>query len=217
MLIDVTVNGRSLMTERDMTYVFDRNGRRGQAVFPMSDEADSRVLVRLDDGGEMLLDRTLLERQQDGTYRLNADYNELVTRAATAEQIVIPVVEEDVAVSKRVVERGRLRIQKTVNERDVLVDQPLIHERVEVERIPVNQLVETPPAIRQEGDTMIVPVLEEVVVVETRLMLKEEVHITRRRTEVHEPLQVRLRREEVSIDRMDGVDDAQGDTYQPLP
>lgn len=36
------------------------------------------------------------------------------------------------------------------------------------------------PEIRTEGDVTIVPVLEEVLVVEKRLVLKEELHIRRR-------------------------------------
>lgn len=215
LLNNVIVNGRSQMTERDVIQVFDREGHSGQAIFSSADDGSGRVLVRLEDGGKLLLDPTLLERQADGSYRLDMAFDALVARAGSADEQVIPIVEEDVAVEKRVVERGRVRIQKSVTERDVLVDPPLIHEHVEVERIPVNKIVETAPAIRQEGDTMIVPVLEEVVVAEIRLMLKEEVHITRKRSEVREPQQVRLRREHVSIDRIDEGADAHGDTSQP--
>ena len=56
--------------------------------------------------------------------------------------------------------------------------------------------------MRQEGDTLIVPVLEEVLVVEKRLLLKEEVRITRTRTEVHSPQAVTLRSEEAVIEEI---------------
>jgi stress response protein YsnF len=46
-------------------------------------------------------------------------------------------------------------------------------------------------------------VLEEVLVVETRLLVTEEVRITRRRTETHMPERVTLRREDVTIERVD--------------
>jgi hypothetical protein len=62
----------------------------------------------------------------------------------------------------------------------VLVEEPSIQEEVQIERVPGNQLVDEPVAVRCEGDTMIIPVIEEVVVVETRLQLKEEVRVTKR-------------------------------------
>src|SRR5699024_714491 len=153
-----------LMTDRVETQVVDRNGRAGQAFLPAVEEPNGRVLVRLDDGAGLLIDRTALESLPDGSYRTSLSFDELVSVAgsADAEQVVIPVIEEEVQVEKREVERGRVRISKTVSERDVLVDQPLFQERVDVVRVPVNQMVETPPEVRYEDDTMIVPVLEEV-------------------------------------------------------
>jgi stress response protein YsnF len=47
-------------------------------------------------------------------------------------------------------------------------------------------------------------VLEEVLVVEKRLLLKEEVRITKRRIETHMPQRVILRREEVAVERING-------------
>ena len=80
------------------------------------------------------------------------------------------------------------------------MDEPLLRESVQVERVPINRLVAEAPASRQEGDTLVVPILEEVLVVEKRLMLMEEVRITRTRTEVHEPQTVTLRSEEAVIE-----------------
>ncbi len=62
----------------------------------------------------------------------------------------------------------------------MLVEEPSIQEEVQIERVPGNQLVDEPVAVRCEGDTMIIPVIEEVIVVETRLQLKEEVRVTKR-------------------------------------
>jgi stress response protein YsnF len=50
---------------------------------------------------------------------------------------------------------------------------------VQVERVPIGRAVAAVPAVREEGDTTILPVVEEVIVVERRLILKEEVHIRR--------------------------------------
>lgn len=201
------------MTDRVETQVIDRDGRSGQALLPAVDEPNGRVLVRLEDGTGLLIDRAALESQSDGGFRTSLSFEELAATASRAESdaVVIPVIEEEVTVEKREVERGRVRISKTVSERDVLVDQPLLHEHVDVVRVPVNQMVDAPPEVRHEGDTMIVPVLEEVVVVEIRLMVREEIRITRRREEVHEPQEVTLRREEVTVDRISDDGETLGD------
>ncbi len=79
-----------------------------------------------------------------------------------------------------------------------------MREEVAIERVPIQRLLEgPPPAIRYEGDTMIIPLLEEVMVVEKRMMIKEELHIRRQQTTVHEPQRVTLRSEEVTIERVD--------------
>jgi stress response protein YsnF len=58
------------------------------------------------------------------------------------------------------------------------------------------------PAIREEGETIVVPVVEEVLVVERRLVLKEEVRIRRvRSTERHQE-RVTLRRQEAAVNRL---------------
>jgi stress response protein YsnF len=60
--------------------------------------------------------------------------------------------------------------------------------------------------VREEDGVLIVPVLEERLVVTTELILKEEIRITKKdRTEiVREP--VRLRSERVEIERLEGRD-----------
>jgi stress response protein YsnF len=89
------------------------------------------------------------------------------------------------------------------------VDQPLHSEEVEVERVAINRFVEAPPPVRQEGDTTIIPLLEEVLIVEKRLLLREEVHIKKLSKEVHEPQEVLLREERVEIVRK--ADSGQGE------
>jgi uncharacterized protein (TIGR02271 family) len=115
---------------------------------------------------------------------------------------VIPVMQEQVTVGKRQVETGKVRISKKVTEDKTSVSLPLMREQYDVERVPVNQVVDTPPpAMRQEGDTAIIPVLREVMVVQKRYEIVEEIRITKRRTETTDTQQVTLRKEEVSIER----------------
>ncbi|QYF96159.1 YsnF/AvaK domain-containing protein [Massilia sp. PAMC28688] len=118
----------------------------------------------------------------------------------------MPVMREDVQVGTRQVDTGRgVRIHKTVSEQPHHIDQTLLREAVNVRRIPVDKIVSLTeaPVARQEGDTLIVPILEEILVVEKRLRIKEEIHITR--TAQQEPYAetVMLRSEHVSVERFD--------------
>jgi uncharacterized protein (TIGR02271 family) len=114
----------------------------------------------------------------------------------------IPVIEEQVRVSKRMVETGKVHISKKVTEQQTSVSLPLIQEQFDVERVPVNQVVDTrPAAMRYEGDTTIIPVLREVMVVQKHYEIIEEIRITKRKTETTDTQQVSLRKEEVQVER----------------
>jgi uncharacterized protein (TIGR02271 family) len=117
------------------------------------------------------------------------------------EVAAIPLVEERVLVDKRQIEAGRTRIRVSVAEREEQVPVELTHDEVEIERVPKNVALASLPSVRLEGTTTIIPVVEEVVVVEKRLVLVEEIHVRRRsRTDRHE-VPVTLRAEQVDIDR----------------
>jgi len=115
---------------------------------------------------------------------------------------VIPVIEEQVQVGKRKVETGVTRITKKVQEREEVIDQPLLQEEVHVDRVPVNRFVDESVPVRQEKGKTIVPVFEEVLIVEKRLLLKEELHITKRAREVHKPQQAVVKSEEVVVENV---------------
>jgi uncharacterized protein (TIGR02271 family) len=145
-------------------------------------------------------DERHLTEQSDALRRATGD----------TDTAVIPVVAEELQVRRRAVETGRVRLRKLVREEQEVVDQPTLHEEVTVERVPINQFVEHAPAPRQEGDTVVFPVLEEVLVVQRRLMLKEEVRVTKRVTETREPEAVTLRSEEVKIERIQDRSEGMG-------
>ena len=128
---------------------------------------------------------------------------------------VIPVLEERLEVGKRVVDTGGYRIVKRVEERDVVVDEALRLEGVDIERRPVGQLLVDGhvPTVRQEGATTIYPVLEEILVTQKRLLLKEELRITRTEGSRRDPQTVTLRSEEITIERLD---DGQARSSDPL-
>jgi uncharacterized protein (TIGR02271 family) len=122
--------------------------------------------------------------------------------ANTDRETVIPVYEEELSVAKRVVETARVQVSRVTHSHQHMVDELLKQEKVEVERVPVNQTIEAMPSIRQEGDVTIIPVVEEVLKVERCLVLKEEVRIRRiQQTERYQE-QITLRRQEALVSRI---------------
>jgi uncharacterized protein (TIGR02271 family) len=132
------------------------------------------------------------------------DMAEHATLLERGGEVRIPVVREDVVIAKRVVEHGGVRVHKHVNEREEVVEQPTVHDEVDVERVPVGRVVDVVPEVREEGDTLIIPVMEEMLVVEKRLVLKEEIRVRRRQVRESEQARVVLRQEEVEIERIEG-------------
>ena len=94
-----------------------------------------------------------------------------------------------------------VRLRKRVREEEEVLDVPVQTEAIEVERVPVGRWLDAPAEVRREGDTTVHPVVEEVLVVEKRLRLVEEVRVTRRQGTRRVRERVGLRREEVVVER----------------
>jgi len=123
------------------------------------------------------------------------------------DAVVIPVVEETLRVGTRTVETGSVQVHKQVQEHQEIVNPELHRQTIQVQTVEVNRIIDGPlPTDRQEGDTLIVPVIEEILVVEKRLLLKSEIHIRRVEETFHQPQTVVLRREEVTVERHDAPD-----------
>ena len=130
------------------------------------------------------------------------DKNEQLRSGHSSARNPIPVVEEHLNISKQVVETGKVHISKKVVSEEVREDIPVFQEEVSVERIPVNQYIEgQAPAIRLAGETTIIPVIREVLV--KRLLLVEELHITKKKQEKSISVNETLRRDEVTVTRED--------------
>jgi uncharacterized protein (TIGR02271 family) len=128
----------------------------------------------------------------------------------TQDDSTLRLLAEEVRVAKETVETGRVRVARRTREREALIDEILASEHVEIETIPIGRRIDAVPAVRQEGDTTIVPVVEEILVVERRLMLREEIHVTRVRTTSRHQETVVLRHQEAVVtrdeDELPGVD-----------
>ena len=110
-----------------------------------------------------------------------------------------PVIEEEALVEKRVVPTGTVRVVRHVETVEEDLEVALATEHAVVERVAVGRFVEETPEIRREGDVWIVPVTEEVLVVEKKLWLAEELHVGTRRDERIEHRLVPLRKQRVDV------------------
>ncbi len=141
-----------------------------------------------------------------GFVQNSANDRDAINRQNRSDTTKIPVIEEQFRVEKEVVETGGLRVNKQVHTDDVVVEVSLMQEKYKVERVPINAFVDTPPpAMRHEGDTTIIPVLREELV--KRLVLVEEIHITKERIKKLHTEEGVLRTEEVSVNRYSNQSD----------
>lgn len=170
---------------------------------------DREKLVRLKDGSEFFVPVEKLRRTQDGTYELTVSSAAILQagrpaepRLATSGETIVPVIEEQLRVETRDVETGRIRVSKRVETSETVVDEPLFEEGYDIERVPANRVLKSPAEPRYEGDTLVLPVVEEVLVVEKRLVLREELRITRKRREIHDPQTHTVRREHIDVERV---------------
>ena len=117
------------------------------------------------------------------------------------DENLLRLLAEQVVVEKRPVTGDTVRVATVTNLREQEVAEPLTREHIEIERVVIDRIIEEAPSIRQEGDVTILPVVEEVLVLERRLVLKEEVRIRRVQvTEMHRET-VSLREQSVLVTR----------------
>jgi stress response protein YsnF len=125
-----------------------------------------------------------------------------MTDNSKRDREIIPVVEEQAVVLKHKKLTEGVRVRTVVHEDDEVVNELLTTEEVEVERTTLDRWVDAAVPIRQEGETTIITLVEEVVVVEKRLRATEELRITKQKSIRREPQRVTLRREDVVVERL---------------
>ena len=195
------------------TKVKDKDGVWGTVVPgpPHLPSNAEQVVVKTDSGQQLLVPTAILIQQPDGSYYLplrlvELEHSSSEHRVQQDEPMVVPVLVEELEVQKRLVETGKVRITKVVHERETLVDEPLFHDKVAITRVPMQRVVDGPVPVREENGTTIISIVEEVLVVEKRLMLREEIHIRKQRIETHQPQHITLRSEEIRVERVPSID-----------
>lgn len=119
-------------------------------------------------------------------------------------ETTVPLASEELKIDTRSVLTGRVRVETKTELVEEIASAELESSEVEVLRVPVNRPVDSAPEVRTEGDVTVVPVLEEVLVVEKRLVLKEELHVRRRTTVETVETPVTLRRQRAAVTRQPG-------------
>lgn len=190
--------------KNDPARLVTKDGRRG--IVDLEENESGLVRLQMDSGIQVWAPAGLIEFREN-QYYLPVDLAQITASSAPLAKesqtvLVIPLAEEALAVDRRKTEIGRVRVKKEVHSREEIVDEPTFTEEVNVVRVPINKVIESPLAPRHENGTLIIPLMEEVLVVEKRLMLKEELRVTKRRREVRNPVHVTLLNEEASVDRV---------------
>lgn len=117
------------------------------------------------------------------------------------EATSLQLMSEDLRIERVRVDGDRVVVGTMTRDVEHAVDEALVHERVEIERVAVGRPVSAIPEVREEGDVTVFPVVEEVLVVERRLVLKEEIRVRRVRVEGRHRETVILREQEAVVTR----------------
>jgi uncharacterized protein (TIGR02271 family) len=135
----------------------------------------------------------------------DSTFASVVDEVAPGEGRVLPVIEETARIEKRIVETGRVRVRTETEAQDQVLRESLRSEAVDVTRVPIDRTLaegEAIPGIRDVDGVTIIPVLEEILVVEKRLVLKEEVHIRKTSADEDVEVPVTLRRQRAVVERL---------------
>jgi stress response protein YsnF len=188
--------------------------RRGGALLALrTDEAEAdRAIEVMERFDPVDIDTRASEWRQSGWTGFSGD-TELAASGAqdtdslrrtqgSQDEVSIPIVEEQVKVGKRAVERGTVRVRSYVVERPVEETVELTSERLEMERRPVSRPVtaqDAGQAFREQ--TVEVTETEEEPVVAKEARVVEEVVLSKNVQKREERVRETTRRSEVEVDR----------------
>jgi stress response protein YsnF len=119
------------------------------------------------------------------------------------KDVVVPVVSEELHADAVPVVTGGVRVTKHVHTHEEVLEQELRKSHAEVKRVKTNRIVDGPQPVQRTGNTIVIPVVSEVLRVEKQWVVTEEIHITQ--TEERETVQqsVPVNREEAQVERLD--------------
>ncbi len=166
--------------------------------------------ARYEDVADVTGDEIRLGMSKDAfvAVRDRESYAEAPAPAAPGEDVRVPIVEEEVDVTKRDRQAGEVRLRKDVVTEHQHVDVPVTRERVRVERVPTTEHRDAGPgeATFQE-QTVSMPVHEEEVEIRKRPIVKEEVRLRKDRSVEQRAADVDVRKERVDVQGDGGARD----------
>ena len=134
-----------------------------------------------------------------------------------SDEVVVPVLREDVIADTLPVQTGGVRVTKTVEQHEHIVEQEIRKGHVDVKRIQTNRIVDGPQPPHKSGNTLIVPIVSEVLRIEKQWVVTEEIHITQleQRETVRETVPVK--EEHARVERLDEAGGVASEVHQTAP
>ena len=124
------------------------------------------------------------------------------SKRSSDEAEPIPLIEERVRIDKGTVTTGKVRVVTHTETFEEIARAVLEGEEADVSVVELDRLVTgAAPQMRTEDDVIIIPVFEEVLVVEKRLVLKREIRIMKRATSETVEIPITLRKQQAKVER----------------
>lgn len=152
-------------------------------------------------------------RPEDVSILKQSQASQSATTAHEGETIVVPLIEEYLDVNKQWVQTGEVVVRKSVQTTTQTIPVDVAYEEVQVDHVPVNRPLAYDEKTEPwwDGDVMVVPVIEEEIVVMKRQVLKEELLIYKRRLIRHESVSDTVRSEQVHVEATGNLQPVKGE------
>ena len=136
---------------------------------------------------------------------------------ADTERTVVPVIAEELDVDILEHTTGRVRVATRTETVEHDIEETLGTLTAEVRRVPIERELgpdEPVPETRVENNVTVIPVVEERLVIEKRLVLVEEIRVERRHESETVKVPVTVRRQRVDVERLP---EDSSDPHGPVP
>ena len=127
---------------------------------------------------------------------------------AKQDDVVVPIVHEELHADAIPVETGGVRVTKHIEGHDEILEQELRKGRVEVRRVKTDRVVDGPQPVQRSGNKLVIPIVSEVLHVEKRWVVTEEIHLTQIEERETVRQKVRVNHEEAEVERLDQAGNA---------
>lgn len=175
----------------------------------------TRMHVRRDDGSTATIDESaIVDVRGDGTIVLSCSLAEQggagieptrETREHARGDETLRLREEQLVAHKRLEQIGHVKVRKVVDKVPGRVEVEALREHVDVERVPVGEVVAERVAPWEEDGVMVVPVYEEQLVVTKQLVLKEHLRVRKTQAVERQVFEETLLRERAVLEDTAGV------------